>query len=400
MSESHDHVADAANGEHRAALADSAQALLPEIREMADEIDDARRLPEGLVETLADAGFFRMVLGREFGGLETDPVTAVKVVETLSSANASVGWVVAIISSTVYWCACGLADQEAGRLFMPGPPPNVAGTLVPHGRAVKSGDGWRLSGQWPFGSACQHSQWMTSGSWLHDESGPITGEDGQPQWRVFLTPISDCTILDTWHTTGLRGTGSHDYTIDDVFVPHRMSFTHPLMSDPVRPAPQYAYPATTVAMLSAVSLGAARGAVDGLIELLGGKVDRRSGRPVAASFDKQADLGMAETLVGSAQAYLHETLALVWEQVTQGQPPTLELRARLRLACTNAVTASVAAVDRVYGAAGASSIYVSSSLERYFRDVHTAAAHAFLRPSTVADGGALLLGQRPTPSVF
>ena len=106
-------------------------------------------------------------------------------------------------------------------------------------------------------------------------------------------------------------------------------------------------------------------------------------------------MGAAEALVGSARAYLYDVLAQVWAKITTGEPLTSELRGRFRLACSNAATASVAAVDRVYGAGGTNSIYNSSPLERLFRDVHTVAAHVAMRPSTLADGGALLLGQQP-----
>ena len=175
---------------------------------------------------------------------------------------------------------------------------------------------------------------------------------------------------------------------------------HPLQAISVRPERHYAYPAVVVPMMSAVSLGAARAAIDGLVELYGGKMDRRSGRPVAASFDKQADLGAAEAMVGSAEAYLYSVLGQVWATVMDGEELSIKLRGRFRLACTNAVSASVEAVNRVHMAAGASAIYASSNLERCFRDVHTAAAHAFVRPTTLADGGLLLLGQEPAMKIF
>ncbi len=385
-------------------LLDSASAMLPEIRSLAQEIDDSRRLPDRLVQRLTDAGFFRMLLGnafrRPFGGLETDPVTAAKVVQTLSTASSSVGWVVMIIASTVYWATRVLPEESVPEVFPPGPPCNVAGTLVPHGRAVKTEGGWRLTGQWPFGSGCAHADWMASGSWLHDDDGAIADDRGNPAWRIFLTPIDDCTILDTWYTTGLRGTGSHDYTMADIFVPDRLVIQHPLQAAPVRSERHYAYPAVVMPMMAAVSLGTARAAVNGLVELYESKMDRRSGRPVAASYDKQADLGAAEALVGSAEAYLYSVLSQVWAKVLNSEEVPLELRGRFRLACTNAVSASVEAVNRVHGAAGASSIYVSSDLERYFRDVHTDGAHAFMRPSSLADGALLLLGQEPAIKIF
>ena len=394
MNDTHDNAFDTANGNQRNALIDAALSLLPEIRDMADEIDEARRLPDRLVDKLTDAGFFRMMLGRELGGLEADPLTAVRVVETLSSVSPSVGWVVMIIACTNFWTARVLPDEAVKEVFTPGPPVNVAGTLVPYGRAVKAEGGWRVSGRWPLGSGCHQAHWMASGSWLHDGQGPIM-EDGVPAWRVFHTQITDCRILDTWYATGLRGTGSHDYTMDDIFVPDRLVTLHSLQAPSLRPNRHYAYSAVVIPVMAAVSLGAAQGSVDGLIELFGGKLDLRSGRPVASRFDKQADLGAAEAHVGSARTYLYDVLAQVWGKITTGEPLTSELRGRFRIACTNAVTASVAAVDLVYGAGGTSSIYVSSPMERLFRDVHTVAAHVAIRPSTLADGGALLLGQEP-----
>ena len=385
-------------------LLEAAHALLPEIRGMAGEIDAARRMPERLAARLADAGIFRMMLGRESGGLETDPLTAARVVEALSTASPSVGWVVMIIASALYWVARGLPEEARGEVFAPGPAANIAGTFVPHGRAAPAGGGWRISGQWPFASGCHQAPWIGSGTWLYDGAGPdakpVLSADGRPEWRVFLTPASECEILDTWHTTGLRGTGSHDYVIDDVFVPGRRVFPHPLVGAPVRTERHYAYPAANMAMMAAVSLGAARGAVEGLLELLGSKIDRRTGRPVATAFDRQMDLAAAEALTGSAQAYLYQALGELWAGVMAGEAPSHRLRARYRLACTNAVTASVQAVDRVQTAAGASAIYVSSTLDCYFRDAHTASAHAFMRPATLADGGLLLLGEEPALAGF
>ena len=382
MSDTHDNAIDAA------------RSLLPDIRGMVEEIDDARQLPDRLVDKLSEAGFFRMLVDRELGGLETDPLTAAQVVETLSKASPSVGWVVMIIASTNFWAARTLPDESVRDVFTPDAPVNVGGNLVPHGQAVKAEGGWRVSGQWPLGSGGWLSDWMASGGWLHDEQGPII-EDGIPAWRVFYTPIDKCSILDTWHSTGLRGTGSHDYTMDDVFVPDRLVTRHPLRAPNLRPGRHYTYSAMVIAVMASVALGAARGSVDSLIEVLGEKLELPSGRPAAAIIDKQADLGAAEALVGSARAYLYDILAQVWAKITAGEPLTTELRARFRLACTNAATASVAAADLVYRAGGTDSIYTSSPAERFFRDAHTVAAHVAMRPSSVADGGALLLGQEP-----
>jgi alkylation response protein AidB-like acyl-CoA dehydrogenase len=382
-----------------------AEAMLPEIAEAADEIDDARRLPGWLADRLAAAGFFHLLTGREHGGMEADPVTAARVIEMLSTASPSVGWVTMILAAASFWAVRMVPEQVRREIFAdvkPGEiqPTVVAGTLVPHGRAVRADGGWRLSGQWPFASGCHHATWLPTAAWLYDEDGPIRDDDGAPQWRVFHLPASDCAILDTWYTSGLRGTGSTDYTMEDVFVADSYVKRHSLLEPPRLPDRRYAYPGFTVPLLSAVALGAARGAVDSLVELFGGKIDRRNQRPVASALDKQADLGVAAATVDSARAYLYDTTARAWELIMAGEELPRQLRAGMRLACTHAVTASVQAVDRAHSAAGASSIYSASPLDRYFRDVHSVAAHAFVRQTTMADGGQLLLGQEPAFRVF
>ena len=379
--------------------------MLPEIRAAADSIDEARRLPDRLAQRLAGAGFFHLLTGREHGGMEADPVAAARVIERLSTASPSVGWVTMILATASFWTVRVTPDEVRQEIFarvLPGQtqPTVIAGTLVPHGRALRAAGGWRLSGQWPFASGCHHAAWMPTGAWLHDEDGPILDGNGAPQWRVFHLPASECVILDTWHTSGLRGTGSADYTIDDAFVADAYVKKHSLVEESMLPDRRYAYPAFNVPMLSAVALGAARGAVDALAELFGSKVDRRNQRPVAGAFDKQADLGIAEATVSSARAYLYDTTARAWELIMAGRELPRELRAGMRLACTHAVTASIQAVDRAHAAAGSSSIYNSSPIDRFFRDAHAVGAHAFVRQATMADGGQLLLGEEPSFRVF
>ena len=383
----------------------AAEAMLPEIRAAADEVDEARRVPDWLAERLAAAGFFHLLTGQEHGGMAADPVTAARVIETLSTASPSVGWVTMILATASFWTVRMLPDEVRREIFAevaPGEiqPTVIAGTLVPHGKALRADGGWRVSGQWPFASGCHHAIWMPTSAWLHDARGPITDENGAPQWRVFHLPASDCVILDTWHTSGLRGTGSTDYTIDGLFVADSHVKRHSLLEPPVLPDRRYDYAAFNVPMLSAVALGAARGAVDALTELFGGKVDRRNLRPVATAFDKQADLGIATATVDSARAYLYDTTARAWELTLAGEELPRDLRAAMRLSCTHAVTASVQAVDRAHSAAGASSIYSASPIDRFFRDAHAVAAHAFVRQTTMADGGQLLLGQEPAFRVF
>ena len=211
-------------------LTAAALAMLPEVRAAAPEADALRRLPDALATRLEQAGFFRMTLGRESGGLGADPATAAQVVETLSTASPSAGWVVMIIASSLFWVARVLHEEARDEVFPAGPAANIAGTVVPHGRALRVPGGWRVSGQWPFASGCHQADWLACGAWLHDSESPMHSADGRPEWRLFLAPAKDCQILDTWHTSGLRGTGSHDYVVDGLFVPDRRVFPHPLVA--------------------------------------------------------------------------------------------------------------------------------------------------------------------------
>ena len=331
----------------------TAEEMLPEIRAAAADIDEARRLPEWLAGKLSAAGFFHLLTGREHGGLAADPVAAAKVIEILSTASPSVGWVTMILATASFWTVRMVPEEVRREIFADVSPKDIqptviAGTLVPHGRALRVEGGWRLNGQWPFASGCHHATWLPTASWLYDDDGPIVDGNGVPQWRAFHLLVSDCTILDTWYTSGLRGTGSTDYTIDDVFVADSHVKRHSLLEPANLPGRRYTYAAFNVPMLSAVALGAARGAVDSLTELFGGKVDRRNLRPVATAFDKQADLGIATATVDSARAYLYDTTARAWELTLAGEELPRDLRAGMRLACTHAVGASVQAVDRAH----------------------------------------------------
>ena len=381
-------------------LVEATLAILPRLRALAEDIDRDRSLPEPLVGEMAGAGLFKMAVPRRLGGLEVDPPTVTSIIETVSGANGSAGWVLMIINATPLWAAAMMSDEVAREVFCRGEDVLMAGTLVPHGKAEKVDGGYRITGRWPFGSGCLQANWMANACWLYEGDRPVEDENGRRAWALFLTPRADCEIIDTWHVTGLRGTGSHDYAIGDAFVPEGRMFRHPSHGPSPRTEAYYAYLAVSVAFMSAVSLGIARGAVDELRTILGAKLGRADGRPLAEDPEKQTELARADTLVSSASTYLHHLLDDIWTSVQDGRRPSRETRGRFRAACTHAVHASVQAVDLCYASAGTTSIYVSSPLERHFRDIHAAAAHAFMRPALLSDAGRLLLDMEPQSKLF
>ncbi|HEY0726244.1 MAG TPA: hypothetical protein VGD41_20150, partial [Pyrinomonadaceae bacterium] len=272
----------------------------------------------------------------------------------------------------------------------------------PFGNAVAVDGGYRVTGRWPLGSGCQHSAWIVGGCRVLDGAEPRLGSDGMPITRLLFFPSEECEILDTWHSIGLRGTGSHDYTVTDVFVPaaRSLSFREP----PVEAGPLYALPTIALfgAVLAAVPLGIARHAIDILLELAGTKIASRSRQSLREDVTMQADLGRAEALLRSGRAFLYEVLDEAWQVVNTGETLSIAQRAMLWLASTHAATAAKQATELMFSAGGSASPYASGGLERCVRDVHAACQHLTLAPPNYQMAGQALLGSdmRATPLLF
>src|SRR5262245_21267232 len=185
----------------------AAAALAPQLAACADESERARRLPLPLVEAMAKAGLFRLWIPRTLGGEEADPMTLVRVVEEVSRVDGAAGWCLAI--GAEYGVMSGLlAAEAANEIYGSDPHVRTAGALRPAGTAVVEDGGYRATGRWPLGSGCQHSSWIVGGCRILDGDQPRLRPDGSPVTRIMFFPAADCAILDTWHSIGLRGTGS------------------------------------------------------------------------------------------------------------------------------------------------------------------------------------------------
>jgi alkylation response protein AidB-like acyl-CoA dehydrogenase len=372
-------------------LIEAVRALLPLVRDTADQAERERRMPDTLGLALAEAGVFRMLAPRCVGGLELDPIAAMDLIELLSRADGSAGWVAGInLSSSI---VAGFLPPEAGRaIFGDDPHGAMAGTLaIPAGRAVPIDGGYRVSGRWPFASGCHNATWLACSAIVHDGDAPWLDADRLPVMRVVVFPRSETIIHDTWYPGGLRGTGSHDVEIRDLVVPQARTFW---WDRPAHPGPLYRA-RWYLMMHAAHALGLARAAIDALVDLAGRKVPTRStsllrDRPLA-----QMQLAQAEALVQSAHLLAWQTTARLWEQACAGQPLSIRDMATIRLANTQAVTASAQAVDLMYSAAGGTAVYTTSPLERIFRDIHAATQHAMVAPQTYELLGRVLLHPEP-----
>jgi indole-3-acetate monooxygenase len=369
--------------------------LAPKLRAAADETEAARSLPEELVQAMADAGLYRMYLPRSLGGGELDPLTYFDVIEALAQVESVAGWSVLISTGAMTITARGLPDETLRAMFDSPRITLMAGSGPPRGRAHAVPGGYRLTGSWTQGSNIRLARWVLAGCHLYDGDRPCLGPDGAPVYLRCVLPASEVEIFDTWYTTGMRGTGSHDWAVNDKFIPEAR--VHRGTDVSKRPQPLYQFVGWTHVAHAAMGLGIARVAIDEFIALAGGKTatwHAPEGR-LATRTTIQAKVAQAEALVGSGRAYVREATRDIWETVCRRETPSTSQRAIYRLAVAQAYSNASQAVDLMYNLAGATAIYAQSRLDRCLRDVHTAAAHVWVAPDTYELAGRLLLGLDP-----
>ena len=271
----------------------------------------------------------------------------------------------------------------------------TGGAIRAAGQATAVPGGYRVSGRWPFGSGCHHCTWLTSGCIVYDGDGPRLTAQGLPDTRICFLPADRCNIFDTWTTTGLRGSASHDYAVTDLFVPEEHTFN--LAHSPIqRSEPLYAFRRLYLFGHAAIPLGIARSAIEALLVLATQKVVSSGRGPVATGLRDeaflQAAVARAEALIGSARAYVVDVLHDLWTTLVAGNAPSAVQRARFRLCITHAHIAGVEAVDLMYNMAGGTAVYATNPFDPLFRDIHTVNQHAVVWPKTLEPIGRLLLG--------
>ena len=382
-------------GPEAARLIEAARDLGPTIAGMRDRIERERRLPAPLVERLRGLGFFSLWLARDFGGPELSLADFVRVIEALARSDGSVAW--CVTNGGAYSRFSGFLPEAVARRIFVEERAVVAGNMGPIGRAVPVPGGYRVTGRWPYGSGITHSGWVLGNCVVLDEGGaPRPGPSGAADTRIVFFPAAEAEVIDTWDVGGLRGTGSHDYRVADLFVPasHAVSGAG---DDPRLAGPLYALPRHTVfgITIAAVPLGIARAALDGLGELSAAKTPRIGSAPLRERPVVQAAFGRAEAQLRAARSFLLEACEDAWGAASAGVPLTLEQRVAVRLACAQAAEATKAVVQIAYDAGGGTSVYESCPIQRSFRDAHAAAQHIQVQSANFETGGRVLLGLDP-----
>jgi alkylation response protein AidB-like acyl-CoA dehydrogenase len=259
--------------------------------------------------------------------------------------------------------------------------------------------GFRLSGRWSLVSGCELADYVHLMSLVHEDGVPRMLALGQPDLRVLLVPKGRYAILDTWHVGGLRGSGSHDVVVDDVFVP---------IEDSVAPAPPVANNSPLaqlpiipmmIAGIGAQFLGMARSALAVTIEILRNKVSVDPGMSIRERPSVLADIASYRAACAAAESHLHATMATTWDKVKR-QLPTVEDRAALYSAGLYAANVARAGVVAMHAAAGTTALYVDCPLERSIRDLQTMERHIAAQPVWLEDAGRVLVGLEPINPLF
>ena len=364
-------------------------------RELAVEGERRRALPDELVARLRDSGLLRAGAPLEVEALELAPGLALRCAEEVARGDASAGWCVSIAITSSLLVAYLPAESRA-ELFGDGKGV-AAGVWAPRGKARSVDGGVLVSGRWAFCSGIAHADLLFAGCMIESDT-PSEGE--RPRPSVVALRKEDLQVLDTWHTLGLRATGSHDAVADEVFVPGSRVFS--LFDGPVLNRPLYRFPAFGFFALSigAAALGNARAAIDDLGALAAGKVGLGSTRTLAERSATQASVAAAEASLRAARALYYEAIEAAWQAAQGDEPVSVDLRNGLRLAATHAVRTSADVVRSMYDLGGGTAIYDDSPLQRRFRDAHTATAHFQVNEASRELPGRILLGQPADPAML
>ena len=348
-------------------------------RSLADTTEQNRALPPELVEKLAKPGLLRSGVPTRLGGPEAPPAVGLETAEMIARGDGSAGWCtsIAITSSLL---SAYVSQAGAEEVF--GDPMTVAaGVWAPRGKGRRESGGVVLNGRWGFCSGIPHADWLFAGFVLDDEL------------KVAAIPKVDLDVLDTWHTGGLRGTGSHDCVAKDVYVPEHRVFAvvggPPPEATALHRFPIFGYFALSIA---AAALGNARGAIDDLIELAAGRRTLGSNRTLAERSQTQYVVAESEAALRAARVLMYQSIDDAWQAAQAAEPVPAKLRMGIRLAATHTVRTSAKVAEAMYELGGGAAIYESSPLQRRFRDAHTATAHFQVNPASFELPGKLLLG--------
>ncbi|MFE2179252.1 acyl-CoA dehydrogenase family protein [Streptomyces sp. NPDC059455] len=365
-----------------AALLKAGQKLAPLIRENAEYADVHGRLAPEVVKAYHEAGLFGMWVPETLKGAEADPLTALELCEQISYEDASAGWVLFTGSVGIATPAIYLPDAGVEEIFSGGRMPVGAGQGTRSGTAVRVDGGYRLSGEWNFASSSPYASHIFTLGTVEDTKEPL----------LFVLPVSEVRLdTDSWNVIGLRGTGSYDYSIDDVFVPEQRTYPAGIDGSPVRGGAACRLGLVQTSMIG--HTGWALGVGRRLLDELSASMRQKAGRAgaQAGSDSSHEQYANAEAQLRSARALAYETWTDVWETLSRGGDISERQSSLMRLALNNATWSAFRVGTFVNNAAGSRALR-DGAIQRFYRDLHAGAAHIMSGPSVLRDAGRELAG--------
>lgn len=370
------------------ASADALAPLLADIRARRKEFERQGFISQDIIERFRSLGVYRALVAKRFGGNETDPASFCRLIETISTADGSAGWVASFGIGAVYLSSLPVETLE--KLYADGPDPIFAGGIFPPQPAPRVEGGLKVSGRWSWSSGCMGADVIGVG--IMPQGGL-----GKELPRMAVMPRAKAQIVPNWDVSGLLGTGSHDLVVEDVVVPEEWTFVRGGGSS--LDAPLYRYPALSFAtqVLAIVALGAARGAIDELIRMASGRKSATGAPNIGDRIYVQLEIARCEADLRAARAFFYEAIDTVWAVLLAGGTPTAEEISLLRLSATHASRVGADVARRIQMLTGMTGVYESSPIAAQVRDAQMVTQHAFVGDITYQNAGAILFGKDPLP---
>ena len=369
-------------------LMDAVESVRDVLEAGAQEAEENATLPQTSVDALYESGLFRLKLPHVLGGAEADVVTQLDVLEAVSRIEPSAGWCLMIGAASLGGLGAFLPDDAIEEVFVGGEPPRTAGVAAPLGKAVPVSGGYEISGRWPFGSGIRHSQWVSAGARV------VSDKPGYARQLRIVMPTSKLMIHDNWQVMGLRGTGSCDFSAQNLFVPDNFAWDA-ASTEPKRGGPLYLLgrPGFVTNEHSAFALGVGRRALDAVTEVATAKTrGYNSSNLLADRSAFQGALGECDLRLRAARALNVEILEEAWQSVCNGKTPEPWLQAQMRSYATYTTEVAADVVSQAFRFGGGSALFTSSVLQQCLRDINAAAQHQMVSDTAYENHGQFLLG--------
>lgn len=370
----------------RTALLQAVDSVRATLTAYADASETLRTLPDACVQALTDTGLFAMKCPAELGGAEADPVTQLEVIEAVTYIDPSAGWSLMIGNGSLAIIGAFLPDEAIPQMFTGDRPPRTAGALMP-GKAIPVEGGYRVTGRWSWGSGVRHAEWLAAQT--------LVASANRPHPRMVVFPAAQAEIDDNWQVAGLKGTGSCDFSVADLFVPEMFTFDA-MAWEPQRGGPLYklGLPGLVINEHVAFALGVGRRALDEIIDLA--KSKRRGYAQQVSLADRQVfqrAVAEADLRLRAARLLMLEVFERAWQTVCAGRSPEPQLQTEMRSAATFVTDVALEVTSMAFRYGGGSAVWLNSLLQRCLRDLYVGASHLMVNDSAYENYGQVLLGR-------